>query len=48
MFPIVSNYDVTPDGRRFLMIQDGDVMTTSSDKVVFVRGFAQELGRQTA
>ena len=43
-----SNYDVTPDGQRFLMIQDDDVATTSSDKVVLVRGFAQELARQRA
>jgi hypothetical protein len=42
-----SNYDVTPDGRRFLMIQDEDVTTTSNDTVVLVRGFAQELGRRT-
>ena len=43
-----SNYDVTPDGQRFLMIQDEDVATTSSDRVVIVLGFAQELARQTA
>ena len=42
-----SNYDVTPDGQRFLMIQDEDVTTTSSDNVVLVHGFAQELGRRT-
>jgi eukaryotic-like serine/threonine-protein kinase len=41
-----SNYDVTPDGQRFLMIQDEDVTTTSSDRVVLVLGFAQELARQ--
>jgi serine/threonine protein kinase len=43
-----SNYDVTPDGQRFLMIQDDDVATTSSDKVVLVLGFAQELARLSA
>jgi tRNA A-37 threonylcarbamoyl transferase component Bud32 len=42
-----SNYDVTPDGQRFLMIQDEDVTTTSSDRMVVVLGFAQELARQT-
>ena len=31
-----SNYDVTPDGRWFLMIQDEDVTPTSSDRVVLV------------
>jgi serine/threonine-protein kinase len=38
-----SNYDVTPDGERFLMIQDDDVTATSSDRVVLVLGFAQAL-----
>jgi serine/threonine protein kinase len=38
-----SNYDVTPDGERFLMIQDDDVTATSSDRVVLVLGFAQTL-----
>ncbi len=43
-----SNYDVTPDGQRFLMIQDDAVAKTSSDKLVLVLGFAQELARQRA
>jgi serine/threonine-protein kinase len=38
-----SNYDVTPDGERFLMIQDDDVAATSSDRVVLVLGFARAL-----
>ena len=29
-----SNYDVSPDGQRFLMIQDDDVDKTSSSTVV--------------
>jgi hypothetical protein len=41
-----SNYDVTSDGNRFLMIQDEDVSTTSSDRVVLVFGFAEALARQ--
>jgi serine/threonine protein kinase len=43
-----SNYDVTPDGQRFLMIQDDDVATTSSGNMVLVLGFAQELSRRRA
>jgi Tol biopolymer transport system component len=43
-----SNYDVTPDGQRFLMIQDEDDATTSSASLVLVLGFAQELGQRTA
>ena len=38
-----SNYDVSADGQRFLMIQDEDVNTTSSDTMVLVIGFANEL-----
>ena len=43
-----SNYDVTPDGQRFLMIQDEDVTTTSSDRVVLVLGFSDALARRRA
>jgi dipeptidyl aminopeptidase/acylaminoacyl peptidase len=38
-----SNYDVSPDGQRFLMIQDEDVNTTSSGNMVVVVGFAHDL-----
>ena len=41
-----SNDDVTPDGRRFLMIQDENVATTSSDRLVLVLGCADALKRQ--
>jgi hypothetical protein len=40
-----SNYDVTPDGQRFLMIQDEHVSTTSTGQIVLVVGFAQTLSR---
>jgi hypothetical protein len=43
-----SNYDVTPDGSRFLMIQDEDVTTPNSNTLVLVVGFAQALARQRA
>jgi serine/threonine-protein kinase len=43
-----SNYDVAPDGQRFLMIQDEDVDKTSSSSVVVVVGFARELGGRSA
>ncbi len=38
-----SNYDVSPDGQRFLMIQDEDVNTTTSREVVLVLNFANDL-----
>jgi hypothetical protein len=38
-----SNYDVSPDGQRFLMIQDEDVDKTSSSSLVVVLGFSHEL-----
>ena len=38
-----SNYDVSPDGQRFLMIQDEDVDKTSSSNLVVVLGFSHEL-----
>ena len=41
-----SNYDVSPDGQRFLMIQDQDVDKTSSSSLVVVLGFSDELARR--
>ena len=38
-----SNYDVSPDGQRFLMIQDEDVDKTSSSTVVVVLGFGHDI-----
>ncbi len=38
-----SNYDVSPDGQRFLMIQDEDVDKTSSSSLVVVLGFSHDL-----
>jgi len=40
-----SNYDVTADGRRFLMIRDADQDRTVSRTIVVVLGFANELNR---
>ncbi|MFN2446013.1 MAG: hypothetical protein ABR606_10610 [Vicinamibacterales bacterium] len=40
-----SNYDVTPDGERFLMIKDEDQDSASSRQVVVVLGWAEELNR---
>jgi serine/threonine-protein kinase len=42
-----SNYDVSPDGERFLMIQDEDVDKTSSSTVVVVVGFAGDLASRS-
>jgi dipeptidyl aminopeptidase/acylaminoacyl peptidase len=38
-----SNYDVTPDGQRFLMIQDDDQAAPSASQAIFVQGWAEEL-----
>ena len=43
-----SNYDVTPNGQRFLMIRDDDVGTASAGSVIVVLGFAQEVSRHSA
>ena len=43
-----SNYDVTADGRRFLMIKDEDQDSTTSKQVVIVLGWASELSRIAA
>jgi serine/threonine-protein kinase len=40
-----SNYDVTADGNRFLMIKDEDQDLTTSTRVVVVQGWADELTR---
>jgi hypothetical protein len=38
-----SNYDVTPDGQRFLMIQDDDSASPSSTQVIVVQGWADDV-----
>jgi Tol biopolymer transport system component len=40
-----SNYDVTPDGRRFLMIKDDDQDSATSRQIVVVLGWGDELNR---
>ena len=40
-----SNYDVTPDGARFLMIKDEDQDSATSRQLVVVLGWADELNR---
>jgi serine/threonine-protein kinase len=40
-----SNYDVTADGQRFLMIKDEDQDTATSNQIVVVLGWADELRR---
>jgi Tol biopolymer transport system component len=40
-----SNYDVTADGKRFLMIKDEDQDSASSRQVVVMLGWADELNR---
>jgi serine/threonine-protein kinase len=40
-----SNYDVTADGQRFLMIRDADQDRTVSRNIVIAQGFANELNR---
>ncbi|MGH7553418.1 MAG: hypothetical protein ACREMQ_10390, partial [Longimicrobiales bacterium] len=43
-----SNYDVTADGLRFLMIQDDDIELETSRQMVLVQGWADELSRVSA
>ena len=43
-----SNYDVTPDGQRFLMIKDDDQDRAVSKQIVVVLGWADELRRMAA
>ena len=40
-----SNYDVTGDGQRFLMIKDDDQDTATSTHIVIALGWADELSR---
>jgi eukaryotic-like serine/threonine-protein kinase len=43
-----SNYDVTPDGKRFLMIKDDDQDRAASKQFVVVLGWGDELSRRDA
>jgi hypothetical protein len=43
-----SNYDVTPDGQRFLMIEDADQDSATSRQIVVVQGWADEVTRLSA
>jgi hypothetical protein len=43
-----SNYDVSSDGQRFLMIKDDDRDTATSTQLVLVQGWADELTRSSA
>jgi len=40
-----SNYDVTGDGRRFLMIRDDDQDSATSRQIIVVQDWANELDR---
>jgi len=40
-----SNYDVTPDGKRFLMIKDEDQDSATSKQIIVALGWADELNR---
>jgi hypothetical protein len=40
-----SNYDVSADGRRFLMIKDDDQDSATSKQIVVVLGWSDELNR---
>ena len=40
-----SNYDVTADGQRFLMIKDDDQDSATSTQIVVVLGWSEELNR---
>jgi len=40
-----SNYDVTPDGQRFLMIKDDDQDSATSTQIVVVQGWADQVRR---
>jgi hypothetical protein len=40
-----SNFDVTADGKRFLMIKDDDQDSATSKQIVVVLGWADELNR---
>ena len=43
-----SNYDVLPDGSRFLMIQDEDQDSNTSRQMVVVLDWANEVSRSAA
>jgi hypothetical protein len=43
-----SNYDVTADGQRFLMVRDDDVASESAREIVLVQGWADEVSRRAA
>jgi hypothetical protein len=43
-----SNYDVTSDGRRFLMIKDEDQDRATSTRIVVVQGWSDEVTRLSA
>lgn len=43
-----SNYDVTADGKRFLMIKDDDMDRARSRQMIIVQGWADELRRLSA
>ena len=43
-----SNYDVTADGTRFLMVRDDDQDRVTSRQIVVVQGWAGELTRLAA
>jgi hypothetical protein len=40
-----SNFDVTADGKRFLMIKDDDEDSTTSKQIIVALGWAGELNR---
>jgi len=42
-----SNYDVTADGRRFLMIKDDDQDYATSKQIIVALGWADELSRSS-
>ena len=43
--PTSSNYDVTSDGERFLMVKDDDQDSATSRRAIVVLGWADELNR---
>jgi hypothetical protein len=43
-----SNYDVTADGRRFLMIKDDDQDRAMSKEIIVVQAWADEVTRLSA
>jgi eukaryotic-like serine/threonine-protein kinase len=43
-----SNYDVTPDGQRFLMVKDEDVEKEAAREFILVQGWGGELSRLSA